>query len=287
MKDDDEQDTGYRQVIKARQAARRAASPTAVKFTDPFYVRVSYFHEIYGKSKYEVEKGVAPYPASPRLPAGIPATIKLTDGSGKATTPFPQAWQEYIFELIKMRVAETNPTAPPASVDYVARGIFAFAYTGDRFQNNKMSSAEGYYDFINREGKDQRNPIKLEPIITSGNIRMVIGDMQRKAGTLCYPVKTFNVADIPPDPLKVNWRTRPDLVMLASIETRIPKPGNKGDRICRSFEPRNKQRAGITQPTTDMIPYIVLCNGVDYAWLPAFFARMVTEEQVKRNNVFD
>lgn len=201
---------------------------------------------------------------------GIPSTVKLS--ATKPSVNFTKEWQLYSFDLLKRRVRQLNPNAPESSIEFVARSLFKSAYTSDRFQSNK-NGTESKADFVNLTNL-KKEPIKLEPIITAGNIVSATGSRKRIAGAEYAEIICFNVNNEPPNADDVNFETHPELVFLGTIETRIPKEPN--GRVIRFFDftvpkvkvnKKDELPAGITTGSISAIPYFVLTE-TGTAWIP-------------------
>lgn len=251
-----------------------------------YYVRVLHRHDIdeLGRSQLEIEGGWKVYPPNqPSGVMGIPSVIKMkTDRKGYAG--FKKDWQIFSFELLKRRVKQQNPNAPIASIEAVARKLFSTAYTGDRFQCNKAGTDDGYNDYIN--GNITGEDIKLEPIILGGNVMKVVGSSKNVYGEECLPVKVFNSSNPAPDASIYNFENTPEMVFLGTIETRIMKDNNPRDRIVRSFEFINQSYSGIEKKSTTAIPYFILVDGSDIAWIAKNRIKVISEDEAKNNNPF-
>ena len=219
----------------------------------PYLVRVLHYHEIFGKSKLEGEAGKKVSPPARAL--AIPSTVKLLADNKKASSPFPQAWQDYWIELVSHQIRLQNLNAPENSIRIVAVKCFEYAFRSNTVMCNKHGGTYG--------GKD----IQLECITMGGNIHTVTGNSKIIAGVKCLPVRVCNSQAQPPQVGDFSGN------IWGTIETNIIKGANKRDRIVRSFESLNfikeKLPVGITRTSTNCIPYTLLANGCDIAWIPA------------------
>jgi hypothetical protein len=209
--------------------------------------------EIYGKSRLEIN-GYPLYPQEPWRVVGIPSTVRAIDLFNKNEyLPMKCNWQRYVYMLIRRQVVNQKPNLSESEKSKLSAKVFMAAYTGDRFQCNKRGTDNNRkvcipYKNINY-GKQE---IGVEPIYTGGAHVSVVGSRVSKGldshgnPVYYYPVQCFKITDTPPNPDIVNQSTNPEMVFIATIETRKPIEGN-------GREIDNFDLAGIKA-----IPYIVL-----------------------------
>jgi len=236
----------------------------------PYLVRVLYYHEITGKSKWEAEGKTHASPPSKAF--ADPATWKMLADNGRKDAPFARVWQDYWLELMSAQIRRQNPDAPESSVYVLAVKLFDYAFRSNTVMCNKNGGSYG------------DKTIKLECITMGGNVHKVVGRPKRKAGVMCVPVRVCNSNDMPPQVGEycVN--------IYGTIETNIIKYDNQRDRVTRSFEALNFVRGelprGIIHGSTTWIPYTLICNGCDIAWLPEYATVRITEDDAARNVPF-
>jgi hypothetical protein len=219
----------------------------------PRLARYLHQYEVTGKSLLEEEQGKPLWPESPEYDIGIPSVEKGMTDNNMDFCYFTEPWQLYSFALIKMRVREVMPNATEVEIIRKAKIIFRAGYRDNAFQTNKAGSTT-CCDYVNKTNGDAED-MKLETIITGGNYGMTLGPQMLFYGAVVHKIRCFDGTKPPPDPLKVNWHTRPELVGLATIETRIMTAD--GGREIRQFEFQ-----GVSG-----FPYFVLVKGRDYFYL--------------------
>lgn len=216
----------------------------------PKLARLKHHHELTGKSLLEEQQGFPPYPQRPDGAIGIPSVEKAMVDNKKNFCYFTYQWQMFSFELIKMRVREVLYYESEANITLIAKKIFFSGYRNDAFQSNKAGT-QTHRDYVNDKNSGAED-MKLEPVVTGGNVVKVLEPQRLFYGAVVHKCLCFDGTKPPPDPELVNWHTRPDMVHLATIETRIPTANGK--REIRPFEFQ-----GVSQ-----FPYFVLVNGRDY-----------------------
>jgi hypothetical protein len=145
------------------------------------------------------------------------------------------------------------PNATSAEVTSKAKIIFKAGYRDNAFQTNKAGTTT-CRDYVNGKNEGAED-MKLECVITGGNQALVLGPELLFYGATVHKIRCFDGTKAPPDPAKVNWHTHPELVGMATIETRIMTAD--GGREIRPFE-----FAGVSG-----FPYFVLVKGRDYFYL--------------------
>lgn len=102
----------------------------------------------------------------------------------------------------------------------------------------------------------------------------VVGKQTRKFGADVYPIRCFDGSKPPPNANEVNHKTHPELVGLATIETRIKTAD--GGREIRPFEYQK----------VNGLPYFVLVNGSDVCYLGEERLVFISEKQAVMNKPY-
>lgn len=219
----------------------------------PFIATLKHRFEVDGKSILEHAGYSLWTPGMNVKDIGVPSVIRAKTPTQADFCPMTKEWQLFSLDLIKMWVREKKPAYNDATVDYEARKIFRVAYRGKAFQTNKRGT-ETNRNYVNNLNMSA-DLIGVQPVFTGGNVVSVLGEAKRITGDLCYPVRCFNGSLLPPDPNVINWKTHPELIMRATIETRITAAN--GGREIRPFEFR-----GVSG-----FPFFVIVKNSDVAWI--------------------
>lgn len=263
--------SSLRDVSVITQDMRYTLTPQAY----PFFVRILHRHEVEPshKSQLEIEGNLPPYPLRPNAPKAIPSVIRFFTGN-KIYCNFTRQWQMYSAALIRLRVREIFPNLSGYMEDKLVENLFRYMYTGDRYQSNKHGTDNGCRNYVARENL-QGDYIRLEPTITGGNIRRVVGKVVTIQGVPHYPIRCFDGNKAPPDAKLINFRTRPDLICPGVVESRTP--AQDGGRECWSFESRG----------VSLLPYFILVNGSSVAYVPVSrCSQPMTWRQAQANDLF-
>lgn len=239
----------------------------------PCYGLLKHQHDLDGKSILE-HNGWPVYPASPTGPIGVPSVFRGIAPSAKQDyCYFTRPWQMFSFELLKMNVRMKRPSLSESDVNSLAKRIFASGYKGDRFQSNKEGT-DTNHDYVNGNNVTKED-IRLQYVFTGGNVVQILGKAERiTGGYTAYPVRCFDGNKPPPDPSKVNWITHPELILRATIETRIVS--GVGNREVRPFD-----LVGVSE-----FPYFIIVKGYDVIWIPIDRIKKITMAEAIANNPY-
>lgn len=129
-----------------------------------------------------------------------------------------RAWQEFWFEQLKiMRPNWTRAMLVKAWASLTKNG---------RCWTDRHAVQNGYADFIQGINTNKQG-IGYKTIDTGGNIVSVISGLKNMGGAGYYMVETLDGTKPPPDPQKINHFTRPDLIPLGTIRTKIILPDGR------------------------------------------------------------
>lgn len=243
----------------------------------PFWGRLLHKHQLPPyKSILEAAGYPMLYPGHEEKPVGDPSVIRalIFDDHGKQLDfiPFSRRYQLFSYSLIWNHSLKIRPSWTPAERERRCKKAFAQLYRGDCFQTNKAGT-DTCRDYVNDANEGKQDP-KLYPVFTAGNIVRVQGEPRRMFGNDYYPVWVMNSYAGAPNPDNVNWDKKPQVIHMATIETRIWNGDNK--RVIRPFD---------FQDISGM-PVFVLSAGNTIAWIDVTRVQRISAAEAMANNPY-
>lgn len=187
---------------------------------------------------------------------GLPETVPLFDFHG---VELNQAWQEFLFKLLRMQV-------PEWPLDAVIRAWADLTEDGKCYTDH-AAVQNGRADYIQHLNEGNQG-IGWATLTTGGDVVMVTGPAVYKGGEFCYPVATLDGTKLPPDTRECNRLMTPHLIHAAT--TRSAAEASDGTHYVNPFPQLTDRTTGIVRE----VPVLFISNRPN--WIRARHIRRLT-----------